>query len=106
MGRVVGMIAAEAARPLLMRELLGESLRELRNADQRTLREVSSSARVSLGYLSEIERGQKEPSSELLNAICGALGVPLSYVLRRVSDKFDDRDVVAHLGMHSARVAA
>ena len=106
MGRVVGLIAAEAARPLLMRELLGESLRELRNADQRTLREVSSSARVSLGYLSEIERGQKEPSSELLNAICGALGVPLSYVLRRVSDKFDDRDVVAHLGMHSARVAA
>ena len=102
----MGMIAAEAARPLLMRELLGESLRELRNADQRTLREVSSSARVSLGYLSEIERGQKEPSSELLNAICGALGVPLSYVLRRVSDKFDDRDVVAHLGMHSARVAA
>ena len=106
MGRVVGMIAAEADRPLLMRELLGESLRELRNADQRTLREVSSSARVSLGYLSEIERGQKEPSSELLNAICGALGVPLSFVLRRVSDKFDDRDVVAHLGMRSARVAA
>jgi transcriptional regulator with XRE-family HTH domain len=100
------MIAAETERPLLMRELLGESLRELRNADQRTLREVSSSARVSLGYLSEIERGQKEPSSELLNAICGALGVPLSLVLRRVSDKFDDRDVVAHLAMRSARVAA
>jgi len=100
------MIAAETERPLLMRELLGESLRELRNADQRTLREVSSSARVSLGYLSEIERGQKEPSSELLNAICGALGVPLSLVLRRVSDKFDDRDVVAHLTMRSARVAA
>ena len=53
------MIAAEAVRPLLMRELLGESLRELRTADQRTLREVSSAARVSLGYLSEIERGQK-----------------------------------------------
>jgi len=100
------MISAETERPLLMRELLGESLRELRNADQRTLREVSSSARVSLGYLSEIERGQKEPSSELLNAICGALGVPLSMVLRRVSDKFDDRDVVAHLTLRSARVAA
>ena len=100
------MISAETERPLLMRELLGESLRELRNADQRTLREVSSSARVSLGYLSEIERGQKEPSSELLNAICGALGVPLSLVLRRVSDKFDDRDVVAHLTLRSARVAA
>lgn len=100
------MIAVEAVRPLLLRELLGESLRELRNADQRTLREVSSAARVSLGYLSEIERGQKEPSSELLNAICGALGVPLSIVLRRVSDKFDDRDVVVHLGVRSGRVAA
>ena len=75
------MIVAEASRPLLMRELLGESLRELRNEDHRTLREVSSAARVSLGYLSEIERGQKEPSSELLNAICGALGVPLSFVI-------------------------
>ncbi len=100
------MIAVEAGRPLLLRELLGESLRELRNADQRTLREVSSSARVSLGYLSEIERGQKEPSSELLNAICGALGVPLSSVLRRVSDKFDDQRPVTHLGVRSVRVAA
>ncbi len=103
MGRVVGMIAVEADRPLLLRELLGESLRELRNADQRTLREVSSAARVSLGYLSEIERGQKEPSSELLNAICGALGVPLSSVLRRVSDKYDDHNVVAHLGVRPVR---
>lgn len=103
MGRVVGMIAVEADRPLLLRELLGESLRELRNADQRTLREVSSAARVSLGYLSEIERGQKEPSSELLNAICGALGVPLSSVLRRVSDKYDDYNVVAHLGVRPVR---
>ncbi len=103
MGRVVGMIAVEAERPVLLRELLGESLRELRNADQRTLREVSSAARVSLGYLSEIERGQKEPSSELLNAICGALGVPLSSVLRRVSDKYDDHNVVAHLGVRPVR---
>ena len=102
----MGLIVAEAGRPRGMRQLRGEWLREVRNADQRTLREVSSSARVSLGYLSEIERGQKEPSSELLNAICGALGVPLSFVLRRVSDKFDDRDVVAHLGMRAARVAA
>ncbi len=103
MGRVVGMIAVEADRPLLLRELLGESLREFRKADQRTLREVSSAARVSLGYLSEIERGQKEPSSELLNAICGALGVPLSSVLRRVSDKYDDHNVVAHLGVRPVR---
>ena len=100
------MIAVEAERPLLMRELLGESLRELRNADQRTLREVSSSARVSLGYLSEIERGQKEASSELLNAICGALDVPLSNVLRTVSDKVDAHSGVTQLPVRSHRVAA
>lgn len=93
-------------KPVLMRELLGESLRELRTSESLTLREVSSSARVSLGYLSEIERGQKEASSELLNAICGALGVPLSSVLRRVSDKIDAADVVAHLRVPRHRVAA
>jgi transcriptional regulator with XRE-family HTH domain len=54
----------------------------------RTLREVSTQARVSLGYLSEVERGQKEASSELLASICGALEVPLSQVLREVSDQF------------------
>ena len=51
----------------------------------RTLREVSASARVSLGYLSEVERGQKEPSSELLAAICGALDVELSELFGEVS---------------------
>ncbi|MGH3149374.1 MAG: helix-turn-helix domain-containing protein, partial [Streptosporangiaceae bacterium] len=54
----------------------------------RTLRDVSASARVSLGYLSEVERGQKEASSELLAAICGALNTPLSQVFREVSDNF------------------
>lgn len=96
----------QETKSLLMRELLGESLRELRTAESLTLREVSSSARVSLGYLSEIERGQKEASSELLNAICGALGVPLSQVLRRVSDKIDAHSVVTHLPVHHERVAA
>ena len=91
---------------VLMREMVGETLRELRVGSSKTLREVSGAARVSLGYLSEVERGHKEASSELLNAICGALGVPLSFVLRRVSDKFDDRDVVTHLGMRAGRVAA
>jgi transcriptional regulator with XRE-family HTH domain len=66
--------------------VIGEQLRGLRQAQGRTLREVSSSARVSLGYLSEVERGQKEASSELLAAICGALEVPLSLLLRLVSD--------------------
>jgi transcriptional regulator with XRE-family HTH domain len=49
---------------------------------------VSAAARVSLGYLSEVERGQKEASSELLAAICTALNTPLSHVLGEVSDSF------------------
>ena len=73
---------------VLLRQLLGDVLRRLRLRQGRTLREVSASARVSLGYLSEVERGQKEASSELLAAICGALGTPLSQVFREVSDNF------------------
>ena len=73
---------------VLLRHLIGDALRRLRLRQGRTLREVSASARVSLGYLSEVERGQKEASSELLAAICSALGAPLSQVLREVSDNF------------------
>ena len=65
----------------LLREVIGNVLRRVRTSQGRTLREVSDSARVSLGYLSEVERGRKEESSELLIAICGALDVPLSGVL-------------------------
>ncbi|MBY6366394.1 helix-turn-helix domain-containing protein [Rhodococcoides corynebacterioides] len=71
---------------MLLREALGDSLRRTRVAQSRTLREVSTTARVSLGYLSEVERGRKEASSELLNAICEALDVPLSHVLSDVSE--------------------
>ena len=65
----------------LLREVIGDVLRRARTSHGRTLREVSDSARVSLGYLSEVERGRKEASSELLGAICGALEVPMSRVL-------------------------
>ena len=71
---------------VLLRRIIGDVLRERRRAQGRTLREVSAAARVSLGYLSEVERGQKEASSELLGSICDALEVPLSTVLRDVSD--------------------
>jgi transcriptional regulator with XRE-family HTH domain len=71
---------------VLLRRLLGDVLRERRREQGRTLREVSVRARVSLGYLSEVERGQKEASSELLGSICEALDLPLSTVLRDVSD--------------------
>jgi transcriptional regulator with XRE-family HTH domain len=73
---------------VLLRQLLGDVLRRLRIRQGRTLREVSASARVSLGYLSEVERGRKEASSELLAAICAALDTPLSSVFREVSDNF------------------
>ncbi len=64
-----------------MRQLVGEVLRARRAAQGLTLRDVSAKARVSLGYISEIERGQKEPSSELLAAVAAALDLPLSEVL-------------------------
>jgi transcriptional regulator with XRE-family HTH domain len=69
----------------VLRQVVGEALRGLRLRQRRTLREVSTSARVSLGYLSEVERGQKEPSSELLAAIAGALDVELSELFQEVS---------------------
>ncbi|AXK35586.1 XRE family transcriptional regulator [Streptomyces armeniacus] len=72
---------------ILLRRLLGDVLRRQRQRQGRTLREVSSSARVSLGYLSEVERGQKEASSELLSSICDALEVRMSEVMREVSDE-------------------
>ncbi|MEJ3749378.1 helix-turn-helix transcriptional regulator [Actinomycetes bacterium KLBMP 9797] len=71
---------------VLLRRVIGDALRARRQGQHRTLREVSTAANVSLGYLSEIERGQKEASSELLSAICDALGAQLSELLREVSD--------------------
>jgi transcriptional regulator with XRE-family HTH domain len=73
-------------RVVVFRRLLGEVLRARRMEQGRTLRQVSADARVSLGYISEIERGQKEASSELLASICAALDIPLSEILSEVSD--------------------
>jgi XRE family transcriptional regulator, stress-response regulator len=70
---------------ILLRRVIGDALRARRLAQQRTLREVSTEANVSLGYLSEIERGHKEASSELLASICDALGANLSDLLNDVS---------------------
>ena len=71
---------------VLMREAIGGSLRRARTARRRTLRDVSRKARVSLGYLSEVERGRKEPSSELLAAICEALDIALSDILAEAAE--------------------
>lgn len=90
----------------LLREAIGESLRRARVAQGRTLREVSTSARVSLGYLSEVERGRKEASSELLAAICQALDVPLAQVLFDVSSAMADADRKASVAAAKASTPA
>ncbi len=69
----------------LLRTHIGSTLRQARISQGRTLRDVAKGARVSLGYLSEVERGQKEASSELLNSICQALDLSLLTVIANVS---------------------
>ena len=68
----------------LLRIHVGSALRDARVDQGRTLRDVASAAKISLGYLSEVERGQKEASSELLNAICSALDLSLADVIESV----------------------
>ncbi|MGV1003717.1 MAG: helix-turn-helix domain-containing protein [Candidatus Nanopelagicales bacterium] len=82
---------------VVLRRVIGEQLRRLRQDQGRTLRDVSTSARVSLGYLSEVERGQKEASSELLAAICSALDVSLSSVLRATAQEVELLETIATL---------
>ena len=72
------------ARPLL-RTKLGERLRRTRRDQGRTLADVSRAARVSVPYLSEVERGRKEASSEVVAAICDALWIDLSDLLAGVA---------------------
>ena len=79
-------VVEEEPREVSLRGAIGHVLRDLRTRDRRTLREVSEKAGVSLGYLSEVERGQKEASSELLSSISDALGVSTAQMLRMVAD--------------------
>jgi transcriptional regulator with XRE-family HTH domain len=81
---------------VLLRNALGETLREARTRQNRTLRDVSTAANVSLGYLSEVERGRKEASSELLASICDALDVELHEVLSTVSHSMRQSGVIKH----------
>jgi transcriptional regulator with XRE-family HTH domain len=73
----------QRSKPLL-RTLLGDVLRRARHGQRRTLADVARAARVSMPYLSELERGRKEASSEVLAAVCDALRVELSDVLAEV----------------------
>lgn len=79
----------EESHAVSLRGAIGHVLRDLRTRDRRTLREVSEKAGVSLGYLSEVERGQKEASSELLSSIADSLGVSTAQMLRMVADYLD-----------------
>lgn len=72
---------------VLMRRAVGETLRRVRVEQGRTLRDVAHEAGVSLGYLSEVERGRKEASSEVLAAMSRSLGVPVSQVLREAGER-------------------
>ena len=72
---------------ILVRQEIGDVLRDFRLQKGRTLRQVASKARVALGYLSEVERGQKEASSEILASVADALDVPISIIMREVSDR-------------------
>jgi transcriptional regulator with XRE-family HTH domain len=74
-------------RVALVRTEIGDVLRDFRLQKGQTLRQVAARASVALGYLSELERGQKEASSEILASVAEALEVPLSVVLREVSDR-------------------
>jgi transcriptional regulator with XRE-family HTH domain len=78
-----GLGPAQRSRPLL-RTSLGEVLRRARLAQRRTLADVARAAKVSMPYLSEVERGRKEVSSEVLAAICEALRIDLPDVLAEV----------------------
>ncbi|GAA3355978.1 MULTISPECIES: helix-turn-helix domain-containing protein [Saccharopolyspora] len=91
---------------VLLREAVGERLRRARTAQSRTLRDVSRAARVSLGYLSEVERGRKEASSELLASICGALDLPLPELLVTVAGDLDGSGTVLTPAMVEQRGAA
>jgi len=72
----------------LVRQEIGDVLRDLRQQKGYTLRQVASRASVALGYLSEVERGQKEASSEILSSVASALGVPISQIMHMVAERF------------------
>jgi len=72
---------------ILVRQEIGDVLRDFRLQKGQTLRQVAGKASVALGYLSEVERGQKEASSEILASVAEALDVPISTIMREVGDR-------------------
>nr|WP_194815479.1 helix-turn-helix transcriptional regulator [Nocardia sp. XZ_19_385] len=90
-----------AVRELLWREALGQRLRTLRQEQRETLAETAGRAGVSPQYLSEVERGLKEPSSEMVAAMAGALGTSLGGLIHQVAD-----DLIRHSRPDSTRSIA
>jgi XRE family transcriptional regulator, stress-response regulator len=72
---------------VLVRQEIGDVLRDFRLQKAMTLRQVASRASVALGYLSEVERGQKEASSEILASVADALDTPISVIMHEVGDR-------------------
>src|SRR4051812_1215008 len=103
-GAAASQLAGQETAMTLLRTQLGHTLRGHRLNQRRTLRDVSGAARVSLGYLSEVERGQKEASSELLASICDALDVELADLLAEVSQEL--RGAAVRPAVHSVVPAA
>ena len=90
---------------MLLRTFIGEALRRRRLLQSRTLRQVSANARVSLGYLSEVERGQKEASSELLSAICTALDLTLAEIITDALVEISRQEDLASINASLAPIA-
>ena len=85
---------------VLVRQEIGDVLRDFRLQKGQTLRQVASRASVALGYLSEVERGQKEASSEILASLAEALEVPISQVMREVSDRLALAEGIDEVGRY------
>lgn len=87
---------------MLLRHAIGAALRRIRQDDDRTLREVALAASISMPYLSEIERGRKEASSEVLAGICRALGLTLTDLLQEASSQ--DAHELLELPVHRGEI--
>lgn len=98
--------ACNVVRMIMLRRELGEALREERQSQGRSLRDVAKTASVSTAYLSEVERGTKEASSELIASICVALGRPLSQVLADVTSRVERAEAAtAPVPLHERRIS-
>jgi ribosome-binding protein aMBF1 (putative translation factor) len=94
------VVSKKPARKPLLREAFGTVIREVRLASGKNLREVSTDAQMALGYLSEVERGRKEPSSEVLASLCNALDLPLIVLLAKaaaIMEPFEGTSVPDHI---------